>query len=146
MTPTPNKPMRIFMIAGEHSGDSLGARLMTTLAALRPNGVTFQGIGGPKMVAAGLTSVFPMSEIAVMGPKGAVEIIFRSDLGDPKKIEERTEEYRSRFANPFVAASRGFIDDVIMPSATRPRIARSLAMLRTKKLENPWKKHANIPL
>lgn len=68
MTPTPNKPMRIFMIAGEHSGDSLGARLMTTLAALRPNGVTFQGIGGPKMVAAGLTSVFPMSEIAVMGP------------------------------------------------------------------------------
>ena len=89
---------------------------------------------------------WPSAEIAVMGPKGAVEIIFRTDLGDPKKIEERTEEYRQRFANPFVAASRGFIDDVIMPSATRPRVARSLAMLRTKKLENPWKKHANIPL
>jgi propionyl-CoA carboxylase beta chain len=82
----------------------------------------------------------------VMAPKGAVEIIFRADLGDPRKIEERTEEYRRRFANPFVAASRGYVDDVIMPSATRPRIARSLAMLRTKKLENPWKKHANIPL
>jgi propionyl-CoA carboxylase beta chain len=89
---------------------------------------------------------WPSAEIAVMGPKGAVEIIFRADLGDPRKIEERTEEYRRRFANPFVAASRGYIDDVIMPSATRPRIARSLAMLRTKKLENPWKKHANIPL
>jgi propionyl-CoA carboxylase beta chain len=89
---------------------------------------------------------WPTAEIAVMGPKGAVEIIFRGDLGDPKKIEERTEEYRQRFANPFVAASRGYIDDVIMPSATRSRIARSLAMLRTKKLENPWKKHANIPL
>jgi len=89
---------------------------------------------------------WPSAEIAVMGPKGAVEIIFRGDLGDPRKIEERTEEYRRRFANPFVAASRGYIDDVIMPSATRPRIARSLAMLRTKKLENPWKKHANIPL
>ena len=89
---------------------------------------------------------WPSAEIAVMGPKGAVEIIFRADIGDPRKIEERTEEYRQRFANPFVAASRGYIDDVIMPSATRPRIARSLAMLRGKKLENPWKKHANIPL
>ena len=89
---------------------------------------------------------WPSAEIAVTGPKGAVEIIFRGDLGDPRKIEERTEEYRQRFANPFVAASRGYIDDVIMPSATRPRLARSLAMLRGKKLENPWKKHANIPL
>jgi propionyl-CoA carboxylase beta chain len=88
----------------------------------------------------------PTAEIAVMGPKGAVEIIFRADMNDPKKLEERTEEYRRRFANPFVAASRGFIDDVIMPSATRPRIARSLAMLERKSLSNPWKKHANIPL
>ena len=89
---------------------------------------------------------WPNAEIAVMGPKGAVEIIFRADIGDAKKIAERTGEYRQKFANPFVAASRGFLDDVIMPSATRPRIARSLAMLRDKKLENPWKKHANIPL
>ncbi|MBI3451478.1 MAG: methylmalonyl-CoA carboxyltransferase, partial [Rhodospirillales bacterium] len=89
---------------------------------------------------------WPTAEIAVMGPKGAVEIIFRADSGDAKKIEQRTEEYRRRFANPFVAASRGFLDDVIMPSTTRPRLARALAMLRDKKLANPWKKHANIPL
>ena len=81
-----------------------------------------------------------------MGPKGAVEIIFRADMGDPAKIEARTDEYRKRFANPFVAASRGFLDDVILPASTRPRLARALAMLRTKKLENPWKKHGNIPL
>ena len=89
---------------------------------------------------------WPSAEIAVMGPKGAVEIIFRGDLKDPKKIERRAEEYREKFANPFVAGSRGFIDDVIMPHSTRRRICRSLAMLRGKKLENPWKKHDNIPL
>jgi propionyl-CoA carboxylase beta chain len=89
---------------------------------------------------------WPTAEIAVMGPKGAVEIIFRSDLGDPKKIEERTEEYRQKFANPFIAGHRGFIDDVIMPHSTRRRICRSLAMLRNKQVKNPWKKHANIPL
>ncbi|HEX2113873.1 MAG TPA: acyl-CoA carboxylase subunit beta [Alphaproteobacteria bacterium] len=89
---------------------------------------------------------WPTAEIAVMGPKGAVEIIFRADIGDPRKIEARTEEYREKFANPFVAASRGFLDDVIMPHSTRRRVARALAMLRDKKLENPWKKHANIPL
>ena len=89
---------------------------------------------------------WPTAEIAVMGPKGAVEIIFRADMGDAKKIGARTEEYREKFANPFVAASRGFLDDVIMPHSTRRRVARALAMLRDKKLENPWKKHANIPL
>jgi propionyl-CoA carboxylase beta chain len=89
---------------------------------------------------------WPTAEIAVMGPKGAVEIIFRSDLGDAKKIEARTEEYRTRFANPFVAGNRGFIDDVIMPHNTRNRICRSLRMLENKELENPWKKHGNMPL
>ena len=89
---------------------------------------------------------WPTAEIAVMGPKGAVEIIFREDRGDPEKIEARTEEYREKFANPFIAGHRGFIDDVIMPHNTRFRVARSLAMLRDKQLENPWKKHANIPL
>ncbi len=89
---------------------------------------------------------WPSAEIAVMGPKGAVEIIFRTDIGDPQKIAERTEEYRQKFANPFVAGHRGFIDDVIRPHATRPRICRSLAMLRDKKLENQWRKHGNIPL
>jgi propionyl-CoA carboxylase beta chain len=93
-----------------------------------------------------LNYAWPTAEIAVMGPKGAVEIIFRADMGDPAKIEARTDEYRKRFANPFVAASRGFLDDVILPASTRPRLARALAMLRTKKLENPWKKHGNIPL
>jgi len=89
---------------------------------------------------------WPSAEIAVMGPKGAVEIIFRADLDDPAKIEGRTEEYREKFANPFVAASRGFIDDVIQPATTRRRLARALAMLRDKQLQNPWKKHDNIPL
>ncbi len=89
---------------------------------------------------------WPTAEIAVMGPKGAVEIIFRGDLGDKKKIEARAEEYRERFANPFIAGHRGFIDDVIMPHNTRTRIAKSLRMLKNKKLDNPWKKHGNIPL
>jgi propionyl-CoA carboxylase beta chain len=89
---------------------------------------------------------WPSAEIAVMGPKGAVEIIFRGDLKDPKAIEARTEEYRQKFANPFVAGHRGFIDDVISPRATRRRICRSLAMLRDKELKNPWKKHDNVPL
>ncbi len=89
---------------------------------------------------------WPSAEIAVMGPKGAVEIIFRADLDDPATIEKRTEEYRAKFANPFIAGHRGFIDDVIMPRNTRRRICRALAMLRGKRLANPAKKHANIPL
>ncbi len=89
---------------------------------------------------------WPSAEIAVMGPKGAVEIIFRADSGDEARLRERTREYTARFANPFVAGRRGFIDDVIMPHNTRTRICRSLAMLRDKKLENPWRKHGNIPL
>jgi propionyl-CoA carboxylase beta chain len=89
---------------------------------------------------------WPSAEIAVMGPKGAVEIIFREDIGDEEKIARRTAEYRRKFSNPFIAGSRGYIDDVIAPHATRMRICRSLAMLRDKKLENPWRKHDNIPL
>jgi propionyl-CoA carboxylase beta chain len=89
---------------------------------------------------------WPTAEIAVMGPKGAVEIIFRKELGNEARIAELTEEYRSKFANPFVAGRYGYIDDVIMPSQTRKRICRSLAMLRNKKLENPWRKHCNLPL
>ncbi|QEL66416.1 propionyl-CoA carboxylase beta chain [Oryzomicrobium terrae] len=89
---------------------------------------------------------WPSAEIAVMGPKGAVEIIFREEKNDPAKLAEREAEYKAKFANPFVAGARGFIDDVIMPNETRKRICRSLAMLRDKKLENPWRKHGNIPL
>ena len=93
-----------------------------------------------------LNYAWPTAEIAVMGAKGAVEIIFRQDIGDKDKIAARTAEYEARFANPFVAASMGFIDEVIMPHATRKRIAMGLRKLRTKTLENPWKKHDNIPL
>jgi len=89
---------------------------------------------------------WPSAEIAVMGPKGAVEIIFRDEKGDPAKLAAREAEYREKFANPFVAGHRGYSDDVIMPHETRRRICRSLAMLRDKKLENPWRKHGNIPL
>ena len=89
---------------------------------------------------------WPNAEIAVMGAKGAVEIIFREDKNDPEKLAAREAEYKARFANPFVAGARGFIDDVILPHETRKRICRSLVMLRNKKLENPWKKHGNIPL
>ena len=89
---------------------------------------------------------WPTAEIAVMGAKGAVEIIFRSDLGDEDKITSRTAEYGEKFANPFVASARGYIDDIIMPQNTRSRVARAFVMLKNKKLENPWKKHDNIPL
>jgi propionyl-CoA carboxylase beta chain len=89
---------------------------------------------------------WPRAEIAVMGAKGAVEIIFREDKNDPEKLAAREAEYKARFANPFVAASKGFIDEVIMPHSTRRRIALGLRKLRNKSLENPWKKHDNIPL
>ncbi|WP_298257309.1 acyl-CoA carboxylase subunit beta [uncultured Litoreibacter sp.] len=89
---------------------------------------------------------WPTAEIAVMGAKGAVEILYRSELGDAEKIAERTADYEDRFANPFVAAEKGFIDEVIMPHSTRKRVARAFASLRGKSLKNPWKKHDNIPL
>jgi propionyl-CoA carboxylase beta chain len=89
---------------------------------------------------------WPTAEIAVMGSKGAVEIIFRGALDDPEAVERHTEEYRDKFANPFIAANRGYIDDIILPHNTRRRLGRAFAMLRNKKLENPWKKHGNIPL
>ncbi|MCB1386753.1 MAG: acyl-CoA carboxylase subunit beta [Nitratireductor sp.] len=89
---------------------------------------------------------WPTAEIAVMGAKGAVEILYRSELGDKDRIAARTKEYEDRFANPFVAAEKGFIDDVITPHASRKRIARAFASLRNKDLQNPWKKHDNIPL
>ena len=89
---------------------------------------------------------WPAAEIAVMGAKGAVEIIFRSELDNPGRIEELTREYSETFANPFIAGKRGYIDDVILPHDTRRRLARALTMLKNKKLDNPWKKHGNIPL
>ena len=89
---------------------------------------------------------WPTAEIAVMGAKGATEIIHRADLGDADKIAKHTADYEERFANPFVAAERGFVDEVIMPRTTRKRIARAFASLRNKQTQLPWKKHDNIPL
>ncbi|EAR49494.1 propionyl-CoA carboxylase, beta subunit [Oceanicola granulosus HTCC2516] len=89
---------------------------------------------------------WPTAEIAVMGARGATEILYRSELGEPEKIAARTKQYEDRFANPFVAAERGFVDEVIQPRSTRRRVCRAFAMLRGKRLSNPWKKHDNIPL
>jgi propionyl-CoA carboxylase beta chain len=99
-----------------------------------------------KHIGADVNYAWPTAQIAVMGAKGAVEIIFRADMSDAEKIAGRTKEYEERFLSPFVAAERGYIDEVIMPHSTRRRIARALAMLAAKKAELPWKKHDNIPL
>ena len=114
--------------------------------------ITRKAFGGAYVVMASkhlrgdVNYAWPSAQIAVMGAKGAVEIIFRQDIGDAEKIAERTKEYEARFLSPFVAAERGYIDEVIMPNGTRRRIARALAALRHKSLDNPWKKHDNIPL
>ena len=99
-----------------------------------------------KHLRADVNYAWPTSEIAVMGAKGATEIIHRADLNDPDKIAAHAAEYEDRFANPFVAAERGFIDEVIQPRSTRKRVARAFAALRSKKQDMPWKKHDNIPL
>jgi len=99
-----------------------------------------------KHIGADVNYAWPTAEIAVMGAKGATEILYRSELGQPEKIAARTKEYEDRFANPFVAAERGFIDEVIMPHSTRRRVCRAFAALRNKRVEVPYKKHDNIPL
>ena len=100
----------------------------------------------PKHLRGDINYALPSAEIAVMGAKGAVEILYRKDIEDTKKIQEHTEFYEDRLLNPFVAAERGYIDDVIMPRNIRPRIGKALKLLRNKKLSNPWKKHDNLPL
>jgi propionyl-CoA carboxylase beta chain len=103
-----------------------------------------------KHIRGDMNYAWPTAEIAVMGPKGAVEIIFKKEIAeaaDPAaREEELTNEYRTRFANPYIAAERGYIDDVIEPEETRIRLIRALKMLATKQDTNPWKKHGNIPL
>jgi propionyl-CoA carboxylase beta chain len=143
-------------VSQEHNGIiKHGAKLLFAYAEAtvpKITVITRKAYGGAYDVMASkhlrgdLNYAWPTAEIAVMGAKGAVEIIFRSDIGDPEKIAERTKEYEDRFANPFVAASKGFIDEVIYPHSTRKRIALGLRKLRNKQLENPWKKHDNIPL
>ncbi|WP_172122853.1 MULTISPECIES: acyl-CoA carboxylase subunit beta [unclassified Devosia] len=99
-----------------------------------------------KHIKADVNYAWPSAEIAVMGAKGATEILYRSELGDKEKIAQRTADYEARFANPFVAAERGFIDDVIMPHGTRRRVIRAFSTLRHKQSHAPKKKHGNIPL
>jgi len=93
---------------------------------------------------------WPSAEIAVMGPKGAVEIIFKKEIKEAKnpekKLEEKTNEYIEKFTNPYIAAERGFIDDVITPSETRLKLINVFQLLKTKVDKNPNKKHSNIPL
>lgn len=114
--------------------------------------ITRKAYGGAYVVMASkhlrgdFNYAWPTAEIAVMGAKGAVEILHRSELGDPEKTAARTKDYEDRFANPFVAAEKGFIDEVIQPRSTRKRVSRAFASLRGKRLTNPWKKHDNIPL
>ncbi|AKM10413.1 acyl-CoA carboxylase subunit beta [Croceicoccus naphthovorans] len=142
--------------AQEHNGIiKHGAKLLFAYAEAtvpKITVITRKAYGGAYDVMASkhlrgdLNYAWPTAEIAVMGAKGAVEIIFRQDRDNPEKIAEKTKEYEDRFANPFVAASKGFIDEVIMPHSTRKRIALGLRKLRNKELSNPWKKHDNIPL
>ena len=103
-----------------------------------------------KHVRGDMNYAWPTAEIAVMGPKGAVEIIFKKDIADAKdpeaKIQQMTDDYREKFANPYIAASRGYVDDVIEPKTTRTRLIRAFEMLETKQDSNPPKKHGNIPL
>ena len=99
-----------------------------------------------KHIGADVNYAWPSAQIAVMGAKGAVEIIFRADIGDKDKIAARTKEYEDRFLSPFVAAERGYIDEVIAPHGTRRRVARALAMLRRKHVELPVRRHDNMPL
>ena len=114
--------------------------------------ITRKAYGGAYVVMASkhlkgdVTYAWPTAEIAVMGAKGAVEILHRGELGEPEKIAARTRAYEDRFANPFVAAERGFVDEVIMPMSTRRRVARAFAALRGKTVSMPWKKHDNLPL
>lgn len=100
----------------------------------------------PKHLRADVNYAWPSAEIAVMGAKGATEILHRADADDPEKIARHTEDYEERFANPFVAAERGFVDDVIRPHNTRQRLIRSFEILKRKKTNLPYKRHDNIPL
>jgi propionyl-CoA carboxylase beta chain len=118
---------------------------MVTLITRKAYGGAYD-VMASKHIGADVNYAWPTAEIAVMGAKGAVEIIYRSELGDKEKTAARTKDYEARFANPFVAAERGFIDEVIMPHASRKRIARAFAALRNKKALHPARKHDTMPL
>jgi propionyl-CoA carboxylase beta chain len=103
-----------------------------------------------KHMLADFNFAWPQAEIAVMGPEGAVNIIYRRDIAKSPTPDERRgkliDDYKARFANPYTAAERGYIDDVIMPHETRPRLIKALEFLKTKRVERPKRKHGNIPL
>jgi propionyl-CoA carboxylase beta chain len=103
-----------------------------------------------KHIRGDMNFAWPTAEIAVMGPEGAVNIIFKEEIEkakDPKKTRARLiAEYRAKFANPYIAAQKGYIDDVIEPADTRRRLIKSLELLKTKRDKNPPRKHGNIPL
>jgi len=103
-----------------------------------------------KDLGADLGLAWPSAEIAVMGPKGAANIIFRKDIknaDDPAAMRaKKIDEYSAEFATPYKAAERGFVDDVIEPNATRPRLVDAFDMLASKRDSRPAKKHGNIPL
>jgi propionyl-CoA carboxylase beta chain len=136
----------------EHNGIiKHGAKLIAAYAEAtvpKITVITRKAYGGAYIVMSSkhlrgdINYAWPNAEIAVMGPKGAVEIIFRGD----KDLAAREAEYKEKIANPFVAASRGYLDDVIRPQNTRFRICRALTLLSDKKEDTPWKKHDNLPL
>jgi propionyl-CoA carboxylase beta chain len=141
-------------IAQEHNGIiKHGAKLLFAYAEAtvpKVTVITRKAYGGAydvmasKHMRADVNYAWPSAQIAVMGPKGAVEIVFRKE--SPEGIAARAREYEERFLNPFIAASRGYIDDVIRPHSTRWRLARALRMLKNKQVAQIWKKHDNIPL
>jgi acetyl-CoA carboxylase carboxyltransferase component len=147
-------------VAQEHGGIiRSGAKLLYAYCEAtvpRITIITRKAYGGAydvmssKHIRGDISYAWPTAEIAVMGPDGAVNIIFRREIAaaeDPEAERARlVQEYRDKFANPYVAAARGYIDDVIEPRETRPRLIEALKMLQNKRDSNPPKKHGNIPL
>jgi len=136
-----------------------GAKLMYAFAEATVPKITIvtrKAYGGAyvvmasKHIGADLNLAWPTAEVAVMGPEGAVNIIYRRDIAGSPTPEERRErlmdDYRARFANPYSAAERGYVDDVIIPHETRPKLIAALETLQTKRVERPKRKHGNIPL
>ena len=147
-------------VAQEHGGIIRhGAKLLYAFSEAtvpKVTVITRKAYGGAydvmnsKHIRGDLNLAWPQAEIAVMGPKGAVEILYRKEIADAEDpqaaADARIEEYRETFAHPYIAAARGYVDDVIDPRETRPRLISALDMLRNKRDENPARKHGNIPL
>ncbi len=143
-------------VAQEHGGIiKHGAKLLYAYAESTVPKITIitrKAYGGAydvmssKHLRGDINLAWPSAEIAVMGARSAVEIIYRKAKSNPVEIDEYQDEYQEKFANPFQAGARGFIDDIIQPQFTRQKICRGLELLKNKELKNPWRKHGNIPL